>query len=77
MIKQLNKEIDKLDDSILASDKPKQTDVIGIVKIALNILLIILKALQPFTRNEKRRLKLKRWITWIETGTVITTILKT
>lgn len=77
MIKQINKEIDKLDDSILASDSPKQSDVIGIVRVALNVLLIILKALQPITFNEKRKVRLKRWITWIETGTVISTLLKT
>lgn len=76
MIKAIQNEVDRLDDSILAHNNPGKSDVIGIVKIALQVLLIILQVLVKTTLNEKRRVKYKRWIEWIQTGTIITAIIK-
>lgn len=58
------------------SEQPKTADVVGIIKVALSVLAILLKAYLPLIRKEAKRERLKRWVVLIETGSVISTIFK-
>ena len=71
----LFKELDSID-SLEYSATPKTADVVGIIKVALTVLVILLKAYTPLIRNTEKREKFKNWIILIETGTVMTTIFK-
>lgn len=54
----------------------KKGDAIEIIKIALSILVILLKAYMPLIRKDEKRERFKKWIAAIETGTLITSIIK-
>jgi hypothetical protein len=54
----------------------KKGDVIEVIKIALSILIILLKAYMPLIRKEEKRERFKKWIAAIETGTLISQIIK-
>lgn len=54
----------------------KKGDAIEVIKIALSILIILLKAYMPLIRKEEKRERFKKWITAIETGTLISQIIK-
>lgn len=58
------------------SEQPKTSEIVGIIKVALSVLVILLKAYLPLIRKEAKRERLKRWVVLIETGSVISTIFK-
>lgn len=58
------------------SEQPKTSEIVGIIKVALSVLIILVKAYLPLIRKEAKRERLKRWVVLIETGSVISTIFK-